>query len=229
MPRMIADAPLEIDLPAGRIALVRDGDESSDALVVLAHGAGAAMNSEFMAVVSSGLAAEGWWVWRFNFPYAQAGRKAPDKQATLEATWTEVARLAEVEAPERAVILGGKSMGGRVASQVVAAGAPAAGLVFLGYPLHPPGKPQQLRIDHLRSISVPMLFVAGTRDPFCPLPTLREATEQIPAPVALEVIEGGDHSFKVRKSSGRTTAETWASIPSLVGAWVRTISPSRTG
>jgi predicted alpha/beta-hydrolase family hydrolase len=221
---MTAAAPLEIDLPVGRIALVSDGDESSDALVVLAHGAGAAMNSEFMAVVSSGLASEGLRVWRFNFPYAQAGRKAPDKQATLEATWTEVARLAEVEAPGRAVILGGKSMGGRVASQVV-----AAGLLFLGYPLHPPGKPQQLRFDHLRSISVRMLFVAGTRDPFCPLSTLREAIEQIPAPVALEVIEGGDHSFKVPKSSGRTTAETWACIPSLVAVWVRTMSPSRTG
>jgi uncharacterized protein len=222
---MTAGAPIELHLPAGSVTLLRDGDESSHALVVLAHGAGADMSSEFMSIVAGGLAAEGLWVWRFNFPYAQAGRRAPDKQATLEATWSDVAQLAEGEARGRAVFIGGKSMGGRVASQVVAAGAPAAGLVFLGYPLHPPGKPQQLRVEHLRSLSVPMLFVEGTRDPFCPLPTLRKAVGELSAPVALEVIEGADHSFKVPRSSGRTTAETWSSIPALVATWVRRVSP----
>ena len=115
-------------------------------------------------------------------------------------------------------------MGGRIASHIVAAGTPAAGLVFHGYPLHPPGRPERIRKAHLADIKVPMLFVEGTRDPFCPLDTLESVRKELKAKTEVAVIADGDHSFKVRKSSGRDTAAAWEEVVDITAAWIESKS-----
>jgi hypothetical protein len=178
------------------------------------------MNSDFMAFQAEALAGAGLRCLRFEFPYMQAGRKAPDKAAVLEQTWRTVAEAAREGAGDRPLVLGGKSMGGRIASQAVAAGAPADGLVFHGYPLHPPGRPERVRKAHLRDVEAPMLFVEGTRDPFCPLETLREVIAETGIDATLAVIDGGDHSFKVRSSSGRSTKAAWEEVAARTVEWI---------
>lgn len=203
-----------------------EGPSSAPALVVLAHGAGAGMTSEFMERIGAGIAAHGMQVCRFNFLYMERGRKAPDKQAVLEQTWTEVVdALRRRSQSPRLLFLGGKSLGGRIASNVVAAGVPAAGLVFLGYPLHPPGRPDRVRETHLLELTVPMLFVEGTRDPFCPLPALQGLRARLRAESSLVVIDDGDHSLKVRRTSGRTTADAWDEAAEAASSWVQARIP----
>ena len=221
MPNVMKKVPT----PAGPVSVALDGPEDSKALLVLAHGAGGDMNSGFMTSIAAGLAERGLRTLRFNFPYAERGRRSPDRQEVLEEAYGAV--LAEVpETRSRRLILGGKSLGGRIASHLVAAGASADGLVFLGYPLHPPGHPERLRDAHLHDISAPMLFVEGTRDPFCPLPTLERVRKALRAPSSLAVIEGGDHSFKVPKSSGRSAQDAWAEVGANVAEWVARLDPS---
>jgi uncharacterized protein len=188
--------------------------------VVLAHGAGAGLDSDFMAFMADALVDRGLQVARFNFVYIERGRKSPDKNDVLEDTFRSVIDALAEERAGKKLVLGGKSMGGRIASQVVASGPEADGLVLHGYPLHPPGKPERMRDAHLHSIKVPMLFIEGTRDPFCPLDTLEKVLAGLDAPTELAVIEGGDHSFKVRKSSGRSTKEAWAEAADITAAFV---------
>jgi predicted alpha/beta-hydrolase family hydrolase len=202
------------------VSILRDGPEDGRAIVVLAHGAGAGMRSDFMAFQADALAAAGLLCLRFEFPYMQAGRKAPDKAAVLEDAWRKVADGARAEASGRPLVLGGKSMGGRIASQAVAAGAPADGLVLHGYPLHPPGRPDRVRMAHLPDVKVPMLFVEGTRDSFCPLDTLRDVIAETKVDATVAVIDDGDHSFKVRASSGRSTKDAWAEVAERTVAWI---------
>ena len=172
------------------------------------------MDTRLLVDIAEALAARGVAVLRFNFPYMEAERRAPDPQPRLEACYRAVAD-AVAEEFERAY-LGGKSMGGRIASHVVADGFPAAGLVFLGYPLHPPGKPERIRDAHLRQIEVPMLFLQGTRDPFATPDLLHETVEGLPSARLVE-IDGGDHSFKVKgRSAVEVTAELVGSIDSFL-------------
>ncbi len=189
-------------------------------MVVLAHGAGAGMRSDFMEFQAAALADAGLVCLRFEFPYMAAGRKAPDKAAVLEDTWRAVAEEARATAAGRPLVLGGKSMGGRIASQAVAAGATADALVFHGYPLHPPGRPERVRKAHLPGVEVPMLFVEGTRDPFCPLDTLRDVIAETKVDATVAVIDDGDHSFKVRASSGRSTKAAWAEVAERTAGWI---------
>lgn len=212
--------PESIAAPAGPVPVLSDGPSDGRAVVVLAHGAGAGMTNDFMAAMASGLAGHGLLCLRFEFLYMAAGRKSPDRASVLEDTYRAVAEHAATVAAGRPLILGGKSMGGRIASQAVAAGAPADGLVFHGYPLHPPGRPDRQRSAHLPSIGIPMLFVEGTRDPFCPLDTLRTVIASEKLDADLFVIEDGDHSFKVRKSSGRSTQEAWAEVVTRTAEWI---------
>ena len=200
--------------------LLTDGPGDGRAVVVLAHGAGSGMRSDFMTFMAEGLAEADMLCLRFEFPYMQAGRKAPDKAPVLESAYADVARHARLLAGDRPLVLGGKSMGGRIASQAVAAGAPADGLVFHGYPLHPPGRPERLRIAHWPDVKVPMLFVEGTRDPFCPLDTLARVQEETGVDAEVVVIDDGDHSFKVRKSSGRGTPEAWREAVDRTASWI---------
>jgi uncharacterized protein len=208
-----------LETPAGAVPIHADRKRKARAAVVLAHGAGAGMRSEFMELVANTLADGGIEAWRFDFPYMAAGRRSPDRSPVLEETWRSV--IDHVRTVTKApLFVGGKSMGGRIASQVVAGGADVRGLIFLGYPLHPPGKPERLRVEHLAAIKAPMLFVEGTRDPFCPLETLKKVLEGLDSPTELLVIADGDHSYKVRASSGRSTNDAWGEVSGAVLDWV---------
>ena len=162
--------------------------------LVLAQGAGYNMNSPFLIQVAEGLAERGIAVVRFNVPYAQAGRSRPDPQPRLEACYRAVATAVGEEVPK--LFRGGKSMGGRIASHIVADGFSSAGLVFFGYPLHPPGKPERIRDAHLKQVRAPMLFLQGTRDAFASPDLLHRTIAALPSASLVE-IERGDHSFKV--------------------------------
>ena len=205
---------------AGERTVLLDGGTGADELLVLAHGAGAGMDSDFMAFFAAELASDERAVARFNFPYMDAGRRTPDRQPVAEGAFREVVDHLRSDLGPKSVFLGGKSYGGRIASHVVAQGAQADGLVFLGYPLHPPGRPDRMRDAHLHEVGCPMLFVEGTRDPFCPLDTLNAVRAKLDAPTDVVVVEDGDHSLKVRKTSGRTTKEAWADASAAVTRWL---------
>jgi predicted alpha/beta-hydrolase family hydrolase len=190
--------------------------------VLLAHGAGADMNHPFMTAVHEGLAARGMIVLKFNFAYTEAGRGAPDRPPLLLDTM-RAARdvlLARPEAKGLPLVLAGKSMGGRIASHLVALGEPADGLVFFGYPLHPAGQPEKLRDAHLADVPCPMLFLEGTRDPLCDLALLRPVLKRLGKRATLHVIDDGDHSFHVRKSSGRDDAAALAEAIDAATGWI---------
>ena len=208
----------KIAVPAGEVTAAFDGPQDAPVLLVLAPGAGAPLTADFMVEIAGLIAAEGIRVCRFNFVYQELGRKSPDRQPVLEETYRAV--LDAVRPNSGRVVIGGKSLGGRIASMIAAQGTEVDGLVFLGYPLHPPGRPERIRKAHLPDIKAPMLFVEGTRDPFCPLATLDEVRKELTAPNEVAVIEDGDHSFKVRKSSGRSTPEAWAEAARAVTSWL---------
>jgi predicted alpha/beta-hydrolase family hydrolase len=172
------------------------------------------MDTRLLVDVAEALAARGVAVLRFNFPYMEAGRRGPDPQPRLEACYRAVA--AAVAEEFQRPYLGGKSMGGRIASHVVADGFSAAGLVFLGYPLHPPGQPERIRDAHLRQIEVPMLFLQGTRDPFATPELLHRTADALPAARLVE-IDGGGHSFKVK---GRSPADVTADLIEAIDAFI---------
>ncbi len=192
--------------------------------LILAHGAGAGQASPFMVSAAEGLAARGVDAVTFNFLYAEERRRLPDRNDALEACWRAVIEAVRGDArfKGRALAIGGKSMGGRIASQVAAKGAgDIAALVFLGYPLHPPGKPQQLRAKHLPQIMAPMLFVQGARDAFGTPDELRPILAPLGARATLHVVEGGDHSFKVPKREGRAQKEVEEAMLGAVAGWLR--------
>ena len=177
--------------------------------LVLAHGAGAPQTHPWMVGMARAVASRGVPVVTFNFLYAQGRRRAPDKPDVLEATWrAAMAAVRERLAPKR-LCIGGKSMGGRIASMVAAhPDVDVAAVVLLGYPLHPPGKPTQLRTAHLPAVRAPMLFVQGTRDPFGGPGELAPYLEGLAAGTRLFPIDGGDHSLALPKSRGETLAQT---------------------
>lgn len=188
--------------PGSSPELLRDGPPRAPLSLILAHGAGAPMDSRFMEIVAKGVAASGIRVIRFEFPYMAARRggvrRAPDRESVLMDSWRTVIR--EVGDPAR-IAIGGKSMGGRIAS-MVADEMGVAGLLCLGYPFHPPGNPNRARIKHLEKLRTPTLILQGTRDSF----GKPEEVAQYPLSRAIRVVwlEAGDHSFKPTKSSGRT-------------------------
>jgi predicted alpha/beta-hydrolase family hydrolase len=191
--------------------------------LVLGHGAGAGQTSAFMVSFATALAARGIDTVTFNFPYTEQGRRLPDPNGKLETCYRAVITTLgqRKNGPDRLAI-GGKSMGGRIASQVAAVGAPeVAGLVFLGYPLHPPGKPDQLRSKHLPAIKAPMLFVQGSRDTFGTPDELRPIIKTLKVPAELYAVEGGDHSFKVLKRAGVTQEETYEAVLDRIDHWLR--------
>jgi uncharacterized protein len=176
------------------------------AALILAHGAGAGQKSAFMVAAARALAARGIVTATFDFPYIAEGRKVPDKGPVLEEAWRDaIAQVsARAEFAGLPLFIGGKSMGGRIASQAAAERAlPIAGLVFLGYPLHPPGKPAQRRDAHLPNIRVPMLFVQGSRDAFGTADEIRALVPRLARSTELYEVEGGDHSFKVPARVGK--------------------------
>jgi predicted alpha/beta-hydrolase family hydrolase len=191
---------------SGVLAIPEESSEGRPSVIV-AHGAGNDMENPLIVAFADGLWQAGYPTLRFNFPYKEKGRKAPDRPDVLEETWISAFKFFKSKTePESGEIVGaGKSMGGRIASQLVAEGRlPVNRLLFLGYPLHPPGKKDKLRDAHLYRIQIPMLFFAGTRDPLCDLQKLDTVLKKLERIWSLDVIEGGDHSFKTPKSSGLT-------------------------
>jgi hypothetical protein len=184
-----------------------DGPTKATLTIALAHGAGAAMNSPFLDYFAKGLGKKGFRVVRFEFPYRAAQRvtgkaKPPDREPVLRETWLKVIE----KLGRKGLVIGGKSMGGRIAS-LVADEASVAGLVCLGYPFHPVGKPDKLRVEHLKAIKTPTLIVQGERDPF----GTREEVRGYKLSKAVRVVwmTDGDHSFTPRKVSGRTEEQNW--------------------
>lgn len=197
--------------------------QRSEIGVIVAHGAGNDMENSLLVDFAEGIAAAGWPAMRFNFPYKEKGLKTPDGQKILEETWTAAfeAFRGHPDVGVHQVVAAGKSMGGRVASQMAAEGKlPAEGLIFLGYPLHPAGDKTRIRDAHLYEIDVPMLFFAGTKDTLCDLDILRNVLEKLAAPRRLEVIEGGDHSFKVPASLGLSESEIHGRIVKTAADWM---------
>ena len=191
--------------------------------VILAHGAGNDMTNPLLVAVHAGLAWHGYLSITFNFPYTEQGRRAPDPVPVLEACYRSIVaavRADETLRPSRLVI-GGKSLGGRIASQLAAQGEAIDGVLLLGYPLHPPGNPEKLRVEHLTRITVPMLFFAGTRDPLCTLELLRQTLKKLVVPVTVHVIAEGDHSFVMPKRTGRTQEDGYEEIITASSTWIR--------
>jgi hypothetical protein len=167
------------------------------AWLVVAHGAGAGMDHPFIVGFCRAMAQHGVATARFNFSYMNAGRRSPDPEPYLRAAWTEAFTGVLQMAEGVPVLAGGKSLGGRIASMQVADGMPAKGLVFLGYPLHSPAKPERVRSEHLERIEVPMLFLQGTRDAFARPELLAAVLERLGERATLVQVPGGDHSFTV--------------------------------
>jgi predicted alpha/beta-hydrolase family hydrolase len=195
---------------ADRAEFLFDGANDAALAVVLAHGAGAPMNTPFLSSVARGLAADGFRVARFEFPYMRARREtgkkggAPDREPILRNSWKEVV---DKLGGGRRLVIGGKSMGGRIAS-MVADEVGARGLVCLGYPFHPPGRPEKLRTAHLETLATPALIVQGTRDAFGTPEDV--AGYRLSPAIRVVWLEDGDHSWKPRASSGRTEAQNMA-------------------
>lgn len=193
-----------------------------DVTIILGHGAGTAQNSDFMTRFATGLAARGINVVTFNFLYTEQGRRVPDTKNDLEACFRAVIEAIQQQKIGRGkLVIGGKSLGGRIASHIAAAGSNAEGLIFLGYPLHPPGKVDQLRAKHLPDIKVPMLFVQGSRDAFGTPDELRPIIKRLKGPADLYVVEGGDHSLKVLNRAGVTQEDTYTAVLDRIEAWLR--------
>ena len=195
--------------------------QAPTALLVLAHGAGAGQKHPFMVSTARGLASRGVDVVTFDFPYMARGRGGPDRPPVLEQAFRDVLDAARAWSRATRVFIGGKSMGGRMATHLGAQGADGLrGIVALGYPLHPPGKPEQLRIAHLPAITVPVLIVQGERDTFGTPAELEPHVGAMPAAVTLHVVEGGDHSLTVRGARGKGSHEA---ILERITSWMASV------
>lgn len=194
-------------------------DGKPDALLVLAHGAGAGQQHPFMTAVAKGFVARGVDVVTFDFPYMRERRKIPDKAPVLEKAFADVVASAREWSSATRMFIGGKSMGGRMATHLGAAPLEGlAGIIVFGYPLHPPGKPAQLRVQHLPSIAVPVLIVQGERDAFGSPQELKPAIETMTAQVTLHAVAKGDHSLAV---GGRPRDEILNEVLDVAAAWIR--------
>jgi predicted alpha/beta-hydrolase family hydrolase len=214
---------VEVGSNVGRVSGLLLRPESAWCLLVLAHGAGAGMRHQFLEGISRRLADGGVATLRYHFPYVEQGRRRPDAPAILVATVRAAVGAAGEIASGIPVLAGGKSLGGRMTSMAAAEGPlPAVrGIVFLGFPLHPPGKPSTERADHLEHVRVPMLFLQGTRDAFAGLDLLRPICHRLGDRVTLHEIEGADHGFHVPRAAHRTDAQVLDELALGVASWAR--------
>ena len=229
-PSTSSETTITIDVDGTHVSGVYSRPADAAATIVVAHGAGAGMEHPFMSGFTRAMHDLGYATLRFNFPYREAKRRFPDRPPVAIATW----RAALAAAAERAggadagagagagepIWASGKSFGGRMASMAVADGMPAAGLIYLGYPLHPPGRPEKARDEHLPAITVPMLFLQGRNDPFAiPNEQLDEVVARIGPTATLDWIEEANHSFEV-KGRKRPAAEIGASLAPRAAAFM---------
>lgn len=216
---------LEVVLPNGAVAVSSAWEPVRDSrdVVVIAHGAGAGMDHPFLVGFAAGVREEGFSTLRFNFPYVEAGRRMPGPAAHAILAWRAVVEWVRAEVPDARVWACGKSYGGRMASMAAAEGLEVDGLVYLGYPLHPPGKPDKPRVEHLPAVVPPQLFVEGTVDPFVqPLAQLEDAVASC-RDARIAWVEGGGHSFEV-KGRKRPADEVGASLAPLVAEFIAGVS-----
>jgi predicted alpha/beta-hydrolase family hydrolase len=217
---MLRPVVIEVGDGVGRVTGRLLRPDGATALYVLAHGAGAGMHHPFLEGIAEALAERGVATLRYQFPYMEARRKTPDPPVRLQRTVrAAVAKGRELE-PELPLVAGGKSLGGRMTSSAQAEAPLSAvrGLVFLGFPLHAPKRPSEQRAAHLAAVKIPMLFLQGTRDDLADLGLLTPIVERLGA--TMHVAEDGDHSFKVRKRSGRTD-DVLADLAEAITQWVQ--------
>jgi predicted alpha/beta-hydrolase family hydrolase len=194
-------------------------------LLALAHGAGAGMTHPFLEKLARELAEAGVATFRYQFPYMEQRRRVPDSPAVAAATVASAVRAAVEAAPGLPVLAGGKSFGGRMSSQAASQEllGGVRGLVFFGFPLHPPNKPGTKRAEHLAKVPIPMLFLQGTRDTLADLKLLRPICEELRSRAKLHVIETADHSFHVLKSSGKTDADVLRELAQTTASWAENL------
>lgn len=216
-----APKPLTISIGEERVSALLNVPPDARACVVLAHGAGAGMRHPFMAAIADGLDARGLACLRYQFLYMERGGKRPDAPKLAHAAVRAAVEAAR-EATGLPLVAGGKSFGGRMTSQAQAEAALAgvAGLAFLGFPLHPPGRPSIERADHLAGVDVPMLFLQGTRDEFADLTLLAGVVDRLGQRATLKLFEDADHSFHVPKASGRTNKDVREELLDTLAAWI---------
>lgn len=223
-------ASVELAIPlgdgTGQVSGLLTRPENARALYVLAHGAGAGMRHPFLERMARGLGDHAIATLRYQFPFMERRARRPDPPAVAERTVRAAVTEAAGAAPGLPLVAGGKSFGGRMTS-----GAQAneplpgvRGLVFVGFPLHPPGRPGTARAEHLFRIEVPMLFLQGTRDEFAELELLRPVIKRLGERATLALVEGGDHSFRVLKRSGRTDAAVFDELVGTIAAWVSEVT-----
>lgn len=205
----------------GVVSARLDGPPSPSLCFVLAHGAGAGMDHPFMAAVAQGLAVRGIGTLRYQFPYMEQGSKRPDAPAVAHATVRAAVACAHEALPRAALIAGGKSFGARMTSQAQAIEPldGVRGLAFLGFPLHPSGKPSIERAAHLAEIHIPMLFLQGTKDKLAELPLLKSVVTKLGRRARLRLFADADHSFHVPVRSGRTDTETLNELLDAFASW----------
>src|SRR5213593_97528 len=216
---MIASAELRVGEVSGLLLRPKD----ARLLYVLAHGAGAGMRHPFLESISQRLAEQGIATLRYQFPYMERRSRRPDPPAVAAATVRAAVAEAARIAPDLPLVAGGKSFGGRMTSTAQAEEPlpGVRGLVFLGFPLHPPGRPGDSRAEHLARVQVPMLFLQGERDDFADLKLLRPVVKRLGERATLHLVEGGDHSFKVLKKTGRSDVEVMGELVAAIVGWAR--------
>jgi predicted alpha/beta-hydrolase family hydrolase len=213
--------PLLIEVPgAGAVSALRTGPADAEWTLAYAPGAGSNLNDPFGAYLARALEAEGIACLRFQFPYSEQKRRVPDRAPVLEATWRAV--LAQLRPSAKRVIASGRSMGGRLASITVAAGEAVDALALFAYPLHPPGRPEQARVEHLPRIGVPTLFCSGDRDTFATVEELTAAAGLVPGS-RVHILDGADHGFAVLKASGRRREDVWDEAIAALLAFLKTL------
>jgi uncharacterized protein len=219
---MDAADDLRFDVPGSNpVSALLLRPAKANCLLVLAHGAGAGMSHPFLAKLANELAARHVATLRYQFPYMQEHRRVPDAPAVLIATVAAAMSTAVTAAPRLPLFAGGKSMGGRMTSQAAAQDLlpGVRGLVFFGFPLHPPNRPGTQRADHLAQVKVPMLFLQGTRDNFADLKLLQPVVTKLGDRATLQLFENADHSFHLPKSAGRSDAEVLRELAQLTSSW----------
>jgi uncharacterized protein len=223
------EMPLTVEVGDITVTAAYARPDNPSATIVVAHGAGAGMEHPFLTGLTAALNGLGVATLRFNFPYREAGRKFPDRPPVAIAAWRAAMAAAAEQAAKHQdtgpLWAAGKSFGGRMASMAVADGMDAAGLIYLGYPLHPPGKPEKLRDEHLYGLATPMLFLQGSRDTFATPEILADVVSRIGPHAVLQWVDGGDHSFAVAGNK-RPATEVGASLAQPMDAFIRDNSPA---
>jgi hypothetical protein len=216
---------IEVGTTIGKVSGILLRPPDAWATYVFAHGAGAGMRHRFMESMAQALAGRGIATLRYQFPYVEAGSRRPDPPGVLEATVRAAVASAGESTPDLPLVAGGKSLGGRMTSNAMARRPldGVLGLVFLGFPLHPPKRPGVTRAEHLDRVESPMIFLQGTRDDLADLGLMTSVCNRLGPRASLHVVEGADHSFAVLKRSGRTEAEVMEELTLRLTEWLRTL------